>query len=92
MPVMTADPVQDCKPPGWHGLRYAALSAWIHNRGAPYIPYYNMAAALTCTASGVAVVSGMCWRCCGAVIRSSVAQAVQYSRMHRYTTAAKHGK
>nr|DAQ70306.1 MAG TPA: outer capsid protein sigma-1 attachment protein [Caudoviricetes sp.] len=34
-----------------------------------------MAAVLTCTASGVAVVSGMCWRCCGAVIRSSVAQA-----------------
>ena len=42
----------------------------------PYIPYYNRAAVLTCIASGVAVVSGICWRCCGAVIRSSVAQAV----------------
>lgn len=29
--------------------------AWIHNRGAhSYIPYYNRAAALACTASGVA--------------------------------------
>ena len=53
--------------------------AWIHNRGAPlhpYIPYYNRAAALPCTASGVAVVSGMRWRCCGAVMCSNVAQAV----------------
>lgn len=34
--------------------------AWIHNRGAPlhsYIPYYNRAAVLACTASGVAAVS-----------------------------------
>ena len=42
----------------------------------PYIHYYNRAAVLTCTASGVALVSGMRWRCCGAVIRSSVAQVV----------------
>lgn len=36
--------------------------AWIYNRGAavrPYIHYYNRAAALTCTAFGVAVVSGI---------------------------------
>lgn len=35
---------------------------WIYNRDAPahpYIHYYNRAAALTCTASGVAVVSGI---------------------------------
>lgn len=54
--------------------------AWIYNRGTPlrpYIPYYNRAAALTCTASGVALVSlVMRWKCCGAVIRSNVAQAV----------------
>ena len=32
--------------------------AWIHNKGAhPYIHYYNRAAVLACTASGVAVVS-----------------------------------
>ena len=58
--------------------------AWIHNRGAPlrpYIHYYNRRYALTCTASGVAVVSGMCWRFCGAVMCSNVAQAAQYSRM-----------
>ena len=57
---------------------------WIHDRGAtlrPYIPYYNRTATLSCTASGVAVVSGMCWRCYGAVIRSSVAQAIRYSRI-----------
>ena len=42
----------------------------------PYIPYYNRAAVLTCTASGVVVVSGTRWRCCGAVIRSNVAQVV----------------
>lgn len=34
--------------------------ALIFNRGAPfYIPYYNRAAVLPCTASGVAVVSGI---------------------------------
>lgn len=58
--------------------------AWTHNRGAPlrpYIHYYNRRYALTCTASGVAVVSGMCWRFCGAVMCSNVAQAAQYSRM-----------
>nr|DAQ47859.1 MAG TPA: hypothetical protein [Caudoviricetes sp.]DAS91137.1 MAG TPA: hypothetical protein [Caudoviricetes sp.] len=50
--------------------------AWIHNRAHPYIHYYNRAAVLPCAASGVALVSGICWRCCGAVIRPSVAQAV----------------
>lgn len=53
--------------------------AWIHNRGAPlhsYIHYYNRAAALTCTAFGVVLVSGMCWRHRAAVIRSSVRQVV----------------
>lgn len=53
--------------------------AWIRNGGAPlhpYIHYYNRRSALSCTASGVVLVSGTCWRCCGAVIRSSVAQAV----------------
>lgn len=48
----------------------------------PYIHYYNRAAVLTCTASGVAVVSSTRWRCCGAVMRSSVAQVV-YSRLVR---------
>lgn len=33
--------------------------AWIYNRAHPYIPYYNREAALTCTATGVAVVSGI---------------------------------
>lgn len=42
----------------------------------PYIPYYNRAAALACTTSGVALVSGTRWRCYGAVIRSNVAQTV----------------
>nr|DAT83086.1 MAG TPA: hypothetical protein [Caudoviricetes sp.] len=53
--------------------------AWIHNRGAPlhpYIHYYNRAAVLTCAASVVALVSGMCWRHHAAVIRSSVRQVV----------------
>lgn len=53
--------------------------AWIYNRGTPlrpYIPYYNRAAVLPCIASGVALVSGIRWRCYGAVIRSSVAQVV----------------
>lgn len=36
------------------------------------------AAVLPCVASGVALVSGICWRCCGAVIRPSVAQVVLY--------------
>ena len=49
--ALTADPVPGLQPqgmgsietpPGWHGLRYAASS---------YIPYYNRAAELTCTAS-----------------------------------------
>lgn len=75
---------QELTPPGLHGLRYAALSGMgLYNMGAPlhpYIPYYNRAAVLVCTASGVAVVSGMRWRCYGAVIRSSVAQVV-YSRL-----------
>nr|DAP09801.1 MAG TPA: hypothetical protein [Caudoviricetes sp.] len=51
--------------------------AWIHDRSAllhHYIPYYNRAAVLTCTAFGAVVVSGMRWRRCNAVIRSSVAQ------------------
>nr|DAO82491.1 MAG TPA: hypothetical protein [Caudoviricetes sp.] len=47
-----------------------------------YIPYYNRAAVLTCTASGVALVSGMCWRCCGACVCSNVARAVQYRQMY----------
>nr|DAO91949.1 MAG TPA: hypothetical protein [Caudoviricetes sp.] len=43
--------------------------AWIHDRGAPlhhYIPYYNRAAVLSCTASGVA--SGI-WVYAGALRR-----------------------
>ena len=55
----------------WHG----SITGY---NGAPYIHYYNRRYALTCTASGVALVSGMRWRCCGAVIRSSIAQAVLY--------------
>lgn len=78
--ALTADPVPDCKPPGvgsietppgWHGLRSAAP-------GRPYIPYYNRAAALSCTASRRGV--GIWYRCRapGCVMRSSVAQAVLY--------------
>lgn len=36
--------------------------AWVHDRGAPlhpYIHYYNRAAVLSCTAFGVAVISGI---------------------------------
>ena len=44
----------------------------------PYIPYYNRAAALTCTASGVAVVSGIGAGRPGACVRSSVVQVVLY--------------
>lgn len=66
-PVLTDDPVPDLRPPGvgsietppgWHGLRYAAPS---------YIHYYNRRPVLTCVASRVAVVSGMCWRASGRV-------------------------
>lgn len=51
--------------------------AWIHDRGAPlspYIHYYNRAAALTCTASGVALVSGIGYRasgCCDTLQRGA---------------------
>lgn len=43
-PALTADPVPECKPPGvgstetppgWHGLRYAALSGMDPQQGAP---------------------------------------------------------
>lgn len=54
-------------PPGGHGLRYAAPS---------YIPYYNRAAVLACTASGVAVVSGIGAGRSGACVRSSAAQVI----------------
>nr|DAR20789.1 MAG TPA: hypothetical protein [Caudoviricetes sp.] len=53
--------------------------AWIYNRGTPlrpYIHYYNRAAVLSCIASGVALVSGMRWRCCVAVMCSNVSQVV----------------
>jgi len=43
-----------------------------------YIPYYNRAVALVCTASGVALVSGISAGRPGAVIRSNVAQVVLY--------------
>ena len=56
------------------------------------IPYYNRAAVLSCIASGVALVSGIRWRCYGAVICSIVSQVVQYSWIHRHTTAKKCGK
>lgn len=42
----------------WHGSITGASMR-------PYIHYYNRAAVLTCTASGVALVSGMCWRASG---------------------------
>ena len=54
-PWLTVDPVPDRKPPGVGSIEIAAGLAWIHNRAhrcPPYIPYYNMAAVLTCTASG----------------------------------------
>ena len=38
---------QELNPPGWRGLRSS------------YIPYYNRAVVLTCTASGASVVSGI---------------------------------
>lgn len=44
----------------------------------PYIPYYNRAVALSCAASGVALVSGICAGRPGACVRSSVLQAVLY--------------
>lgn len=53
--------------------------AWIYNRGAtvrPYIPYYNRAAVLVCTASGVAVVSGIGGGATLDGMPSNVAQAV----------------
>ena len=49
-------------PPGWHGLRYAALSGMDPRQcrtHAPLLPYYNRAAVLACAASGVAVVFGI---------------------------------
>lgn len=71
-PPLTADPVPDCKPPGVESIETAAGLVWsvvcctvwyrsIAGRTpAPsYIPYYNRAAVLTCTAFGVAVVSGI---------------------------------
>ena len=54
----------------WHGSITGAHPC------TPYIHYYNRRPVLICAASGVALVSGMCWRCCGAVMRSSVAQVV----------------
>ncbi len=42
----------------------------------PYIHYYNMVAVLACIASGVALVSGTCWRRCAAVTCSSVSYVV----------------
>ena len=67
----------------WHGSITGAH---------PYIPYYNRAAVLTCAASGTASYIWYRWRRCGVAMRSSVAQAVRYSRIHRHTTAAKHGE
>lgn len=54
--------------------------AWIYNRAHPYIPYYNIAAVLTCTASGVAVVSGIGGGATLDGMPSSVAQVV-YRRL-----------
>lgn len=44
----------------------------------PYIPYYNTRSVLTCTVSGVAVVSGIGAGRPGAGRRSSVSQAAQW--------------
>ena len=41
---------------------------------------------MPCTASGVALVSGMHWRRCGAMMCFDVSQAVQYSRMCIYNS------
>lgn len=51
----------------WHG----SIAGMFH-----YIPYYNTRSVLTCTVSGVAVVSGIGAGRPVAVIRSSVAQVV----------------
>ena len=50
--------VETLTPPGWHGLRYAALS---------YMPYYNRAAVLTCAASRRGA-SGVIVDCIGLVL------------------------
>ena len=78
-PALTIDPVPECKPPlawsamcctVWHGSTAGRTPA--HS----YIPYYNRASVLTCTASGVAVGSGICVERPGAVMPSSVSQVV----------------
>lgn len=90
--ALTADTVPNRKPPGMgsietppglHGLRYAAPS---------YMPYYNRASVLTCAASGR---DGGIWYALEALRRCDVLQrgaSLQYSRIHRHTTAAKYGE
>ena len=59
--------------------------AWIYNGGAPlhpYIPYYNRAAVLVCTASGMAVVSGINRGAALDGMPSGVSQAI-YRRLVR---------
>lgn len=54
---MVPRPCRWTAPLVWHGLHYTALLGMDPYKGAPvrpYIPYYNRAAVLACTASGVA--------------------------------------
>ena len=73
-----ADPVQVETLTHQQVRRAGMVCAMLH----PYIHYYNRAAALPCPASGVAVVSIIGAGRPGAVIRSNVAQPVQYRQMH----------
>lgn len=62
----TAQATNGSAPPA--ALLLLDCLAWIHNRGAPlrpYIHYYNRAVVLTCTASSVALASGIRWRASG---------------------------
>ncbi len=67
----------------WSAMCCAGL-AWIHNRRCaplhPYIHYYNRRSVLTCTASGVSVVSGISGGAALDGMPSGVAQAV-YRRL-----------
>lgn len=87
-PVVPRRPLLDC-PAGW-SVPGKPGAPWLLTRRLdlqppdwpmhPYIHYYNRAATLTCTASGVAVVSGIGGGAALDGIPSSVAQVV-YRRL-----------
>lgn len=72
MPAFASDP----QTVGVDPRRAGMVCGMLH----PYIPYYNRAAALPCTASGVAVVSGIGGGATLDGMPSSVAQVV-YRRL-----------